>query len=212
MPIVTNPGRECRLQTNYHPSALRMRSVQGLGGTGVSVGDTGVSTSSILKSPFGAQATPRDSYLLMHGPRLAKQRSRTDLVAVALPILLPPPKQSPFPSTLDVSVGLHLGLQIADPPDLTGRIDAADRVSVDRNSASRAATTTFEMGMTPIPPLNFTKISSCLRSWLLSATTDEAKNPPMRIDQNRYEQTLFHDCTSILIFYFSKKDGCIFIC
>ena len=28
-------------------------------------------------------------------------------------------------------------------------------------------------------------------------------------DQNRYEQTLFHDCTSIFVFYFSKKDGCI---
>ena len=195
------------------PPTLRMRSM-GLAARHSRWWHTALASSSILKSPFGAQANASSirATLSKRGRPLRKSAWRTRSVPSPSRHCCRHPSISPFPSTLYVPVDLHLGLQIVDHPDLTGRIDAADHVSVDRNSAVQRATTTFEMGMTPIPPLNFTKISSCLRSWLLSATTDEAKNPPMRIDHNRYEQTLFHDCTSILIFTSLPKTAAIFIC
>src|SRR6266404_5344711 len=44
-------------------------------------------------------------------------------------------QDKPLPFDLDVPIIFYLCLQVLDPPDLTGKIDATDHVSVDRNSA-----------------------------------------------------------------------------
>src|SRR5262245_15451068 len=68
--------------------------------------------------------------------RATKESGTHHLVGVS-PYVVSACKQESLSIDFYVSVDLHLGFEIADPPDLTGRIDPLDRVSVDRNRAVR---------------------------------------------------------------------------
>src|SRR5262245_18598174 len=186
----------------FPPFALRIRSTGLAQSSGI-----GTSTSSILKSPSGARGTPVRVVLCSINGAAASQISvaNTLVPAGGLPIPLPPANTNPFPSTLMspfvfILASRSLILQIC-PGELTPR--TVFRLTVIVPSA---ATTTFEIGITPIPPLNLTKVSWCRLS---SAFTGKAKNPPIRmatIDRNK----LFFMMTPPFLFFTSLTQTAAF--
>src|SRR5258705_6542919 len=149
-------------------SELRMRS------TGLSqlAGGAGTSTSSIRKSPFGASATPAPFVLCSVKGATASQISVAKTLALALkPMALPPPSSRPRPSTWirpsTFTSALRAEITQIWPGGWTPR--TMFRVTT---SAVAACPTPAATGRTPIPPRNFTRVSSATADSGNSATTN----------------------------------------
>src|SRR5882724_2654600 len=149
-------------------SELRMRR------TGLSqlAGGGGTSTSSIRKSPFGASASPAPYVLCSVKGATASQISVAKTLALALkPMALPPPSSRPRPSTWirpsTFTSALRAEITQIWPGGWTPRTML--RVTT---SAVAACPTPAATGRTPIPPRNFTRVSSATADSGNSATTN----------------------------------------
>src|SRR6266478_1982271 len=159
MPAANQAGLGCE---------LRMRS------TGLSqlAGGAGTSTSSIRKSPFGASGTPTPFVLCSVKGATASQISVAKTLALALkPIALPPPSSKPRPSTSirpsTFTSALRAEITQIWPGGWTPR--TMFRVTT---SAVAACPTPAATGRTPIPPRNFTRVSSATADRANSVTTN----------------------------------------
>ena len=85
---------------------------------------------SILKSPLASSATPGDVKSLIDHKKAGR-----DALSSIRPNIVASGQQQTLSLYLDVPIIFYLCLQVLDPPDLTGRINPADHVSGDDNSA-----------------------------------------------------------------------------
>src|SRR4029077_2004808 len=106
---------------------------------------------------------------------------------------------------LDTPVDLHVRFEIGDHPDLAGRVDAADSVP---NHVREAA---VSVGGTR--HVRYRKItdSSPEAHQLIISYYRRSKGSSYEDHNNKCKQTLFHNCTSIFIFFHGDTSdaGCV---
>ena len=110
-------------------------------------------------------------------------------------------QDKPLPFDLDVPIIFYLGLEVLDPPDLTGRIDSTDSVSVDRNSARGCVHDYVRDGDNSDSPLESHQGIIMLTMVIIIGYCRQNKKSSYEDDEDKDEQTLFHERTSISIFF-----------
>src|SRR6267378_2225418 len=146
---------------NHAPFGLRIRST----GLSQAAGGSGSSTPSIRKSPLGSSGTTGSVLCNVNGA-VASQISVARTLWPALPPMpLPPASSRPRPLTLMLpsifTSALRSAIVHSWPGGWTPRTMFRFTLSTVCAVASGGATATpAETGMTPIPPLNFTRESS----------------------------------------------------
>src|SRR6266404_5905670 len=146
-------------------ATVRMRST----GVAQSAGGAGTSTSSIRKSPSGWSGTPTTAFVLRSTKgATASQISVAKTLALAVkPMRTPPPSSRPLPSTWRrpsaFTSAVRAEITQIWPAGWTPRTMLRFTRAVVGTNPTPLAT-----GMTPIPPRNFTRVSS--------ATADSGNN------------------------------------
>src|SRR5215467_16162473 len=140
---------------NHAPAGLRMRRT----GLAHGIGGSGLSTSSIRKSPLAASGTsPESNSAAPAGSQISVART---LWFALPPIPLPPASSRPLPLTLTLPSVFTSALRAAMVQIWPGGWTPRTMLRLT-TVAVAAAPWPLETGITPMPPLNLARVSSAI--------------------------------------------------